>query len=52
MQRWKLKHFFFICMRDYERYMYKLVYSWPQLSPTFSAPVPRGAAMPLTSPDR
>ncbi len=33
-------------MRDYERYMYKLVYSLPQLSPTFSAS--QDAALPLT----
>lgn len=41
--------FFFICMRDYERYMYKLVYSQPQLSPTFSASVSPDAALPLTT---
>lgn len=39
----------FICMRDYERYMYKLVYSQPQLSPTFSASASPDAALPLTS---
>lgn len=27
----EIKTIFFICMRDYERYMYKLVYSQPQL---------------------
>lgn len=36
-------------MRDYERYMYKLVYSLPQLSPTFSASVSSDAALPLTT---
>lgn len=53
MQTWKLKHFF-ICMRDYDRYMYKLVYSRPQLSPTFSALVSPDAALSLTthSPDQ
>lgn len=50
----EIKTFFFICMRDYEIYMYKLVYSQPQLSPTFSASVSPDAALPLTthSPDQ
>lgn len=39
----------YICMRDYERYMYKLVYSKPQLSLTFSASVFPDAALPLTT---
>jgi len=36
-------------MTDYERYMYKLVYSSPQLSPTFSASVSQDAAVPLST---
>lgn len=40
---------FFICMRDYDIYMYKLVYSQPQLPPTFSASVSPDAALPLTT---
>lgn len=36
------------------RYMYKLVYSQPQLSPTFSVSMSPDAALPLTthSPDQ
>lgn len=48
MQKWKLKTFL-ICMTDYERYMYKLVYSSPQLSPTFSVPMSQDAAVPLST---
>lgn len=41
-------------MRDYERYVYKLVYSLPQLSLTFSVSVSQDAAVPLSThtPDR